>query len=192
MKFRKLYAGSPQDNGIFVLRFGGCLTRNALLAPYYVYPVWEMQDISHRLRKLLTLLNDSLADFSEAELAVKPGPGRWSKKELLGHLIDSAANNHRRFIMSQLQPEPLLIIAYDQDQWVALSRYQHSPAAELLQFWTLYNLQIVRLLEHLPPAAATHRCQFDNGYGVTLRWLAEDYLVHLEHHVHQLLTPASL
>ncbi|TGD81616.1 DinB family protein [Hymenobacter wooponensis] len=150
-----------------------------------------MQDISHRLRKLLGLLNSSLSSFSEAELAYTPAPGQWSKKEILGHLIDSAANNHRRFVLSQLEPEPLVITPYDQDQWVALSRYQQTPAAELLQLWTLYNRQIVRLLENLPPGATAYRCEFDNGYSVTLRWLAEDYVMHMEHHVHQILNLAS-
>jgi hypothetical protein len=150
-----------------------------------------MQDISDRLRRLLGLLNNSLSNFSEAELAYTPAPGQWSKKEILGHLIDSAANNHRRFVLSQLEPEPLSIIPYEQDQWVTLSQYQQTPAAELLQLWTLYNRQIGRLLENLPPSAATHRCEFDNGYSVTLRWLAEDYVMHLEHHVHQILSLTS-
>jgi hypothetical protein len=150
-----------------------------------------MQDISHRLRKLLGLLNSSLPSFSEAELAYTPGPGKWSKKEILGHLIDSAANNHRRFVLSQLEPEPLLIVPYDQIQWVALARYQYTASTELLQLWTLYNLQIARLLENLPLSAATQRCEFDNGYSVTLRWLAEDYVMHLEHHVQQILNLAS-
>ncbi|QJX46398.1 DinB family protein [Hymenobacter taeanensis] len=150
-----------------------------------------MQDISHRLRKLLGLLNSSLPNFSEDELAYKPAPGQWSKKEILGHLIDSAANNHRRFVLSQLKPEPLRIIPYDQDQWVALFQYQYTPTTDLLQFWTLYNQQIARLLDQLPPAAAAHRCEFDNGYSVTLRWLAEDYVMHLEHHVQQILNLTS-
>ncbi|TGE09743.1 DinB family protein [Hymenobacter fodinae] len=150
-----------------------------------------MQDISHRLRKLLGVLNSSIDTFSETELAYTPAPGQWSKKEILGHLIDSAANNHRRFVLSQLEPEPLLITPYDQDQWVILSRYQHTPAAELLQLLTLYNRQIVRLLENLPESAATQRCEFDNGYSVTLRWLAEDYVMHLEHHVYQIINLTS-
>lgn len=129
--------------------------------------------------------------FSEAELAYTPGPGQWSKKEILGHLIDSAMNNHRRFVLSQLIPEPLQITPYEQREWVALARYQFTPTLELLNLWTLLNQQIARLLENLPATAATQRCEFDNGYSVTLSWLAEDYVVHMEHHVHQIMNLAS-
>lgn len=150
-----------------------------------------MQDISHRLRDLVELLNSRLSGLPETELVYTPAPGRWSKKEILGHLIDSAVNNHRRFVLSQLEPEPLLIISYDQREWVTLARYQYTPAPELLQLWTLHNHLLARLLEHLPATAATYRCEFDNGYSVTLRWLAEDYLMHLEHHVQQILNPVA-
>ena len=149
-----------------------------------------MQNISHRIRKLVETVNELLPSFSEAELTYTPGPGQWSKKEILGHLIDSAMNNHRRFVQSQLEPEPLLIVAYDQREWVALARYQHTPTQQLLQLWTLHNQQLARLLAHLPATAATHRCEFDNGYSVTLRWLAEDYVMHMEHHIQQLRTPS--
>jgi hypothetical protein len=150
-----------------------------------------MQDISHRLRKLLGILNDVWPTFSEADLAYTPGPGRWSKKEILGHLIDSAMNNHRRFVLSQLEPEPLLITPYEQREWVALARYQFTPASELLHLCTLLNQQLARLLEQLPATTATQRCEFDNGYSVTLRWLAEDYVLHLEHHIHQIMNLVS-
>ncbi|SNR63513.1 DinB superfamily protein [Hymenobacter mucosus] len=122
------------------------------------------------------------------ELEYTPAPGKWSRKETLGHLIDSATNNHLRFVQSQTMPEPLLVVPYPQEQWVRLSRYQHTPSADLLHLWQLYNQQLARLLENLPAAAASHRCEFDNGYGVSLQWLAEDYAVHMEHHIQHILS----
>jgi len=114
-------------------------------------------------------------------------PGKWSRKQILGHLIDSAANNHRRFILASTRSEPLAIIPYDQDEWVRLANYQHTPTSDLLSLWTCYNRQLSRIIEQLPASALHHPCTFDNGYSVTLSWLIEDYVVHMEQHVQQIL-----
>lgn len=146
-----------------------------------------MQQICRRLHELLELLNHELPTFSAAELSAPSAPGKWSRKETLGHLIDSAANNHRRFVLALTRPEPLLIIPYDQDDWVRCSGYQFSPPVDLLALWTTYNRQLIRLIGQVPAAAHTYRCEFENGYSVTLGWLIEDYAMHLEHHVQQIL-----
>ena len=70
--------------------------------------------------------------FSEAELVELPGPGRWSHKEILGHLIDSATHNPQRFVLAQLAPSPLCLEPYGQYAWVRIGAHQHRPAAELL------------------------------------------------------------
>ncbi|WP_426493434.1 DinB family protein [Hymenobacter sp. 102] len=146
-----------------------------------------MQQICRRLQELLHLLNEHLPAFSASELCEPPAPGKWSRQEILGHLIDSAANNHRRFVLALTQPEPLQIEAYDQDAWTRCADYQHTPPADLLTLWTLYNRQLIRLIGQIPPGAYTTRCAYESGYSVTLSWLIEDYAVHLEHHVQQLL-----
>lgn len=140
-----------------------------------------------RLRAMLELLNARFVEFDDNELSHPLQPGGWSRKQILGHLLDSAANNHRRFVLCRLEAAPYPIMFYDQDGWVACGAYQSAPAQELLQLWTLYNQQLARLLAHLPADALSHRCQFDNGYAVTLGWLVEDYVVHLEHHVRQII-----
>ena len=146
-----------------------------------------MHQVCHRLRELLELLNNHLPLFSQADLMGSPRPGKWSRKQILGHLIDSAANNHRRFVLALTEPEPLLLLPYDQDEWVRCADYQHTPLADLLSLWTAYNRQLIRLIEHIPATAYDHRCTYENGFEVSLRWLIEDYAVHLEHHVQQLL-----
>lgn len=146
-----------------------------------------MQQVCRRLQELLHLLNERLPTFSAAELSASSAPGKWSRQEILGHLIDSAANNHRRFVLALTRPEPLLIVPYEQDAWVRWADYQHTPAADLLALWTLYNRQLIRLIAQIPPEAHATRCTFESGYSVTLGWLVEDYAVHLEHHVQQLL-----
>lgn len=146
-----------------------------------------LRESVERLRTMLLLLNEQLAGFSEAELGQPLAPGRWSRKQILGHLIDSAANNHRRFVLCQLEPPPLRIRPYDQDKWVEYGRYQETQAAELLTRWTLYNRQILRIIEAMPQPLLSYPCTFENGFSVTLGWLIEDYTVHLEHHVRQIL-----
>lgn len=135
----------------------------------------------------LALLAEHWARFSEPELRHCPGPGRWSKKEALGHLIDSAANNHGRFVLAQVAPQPLKLLAYDQDAWVRLAAYQQLPSAELLALWTSYNRFIVHLLAQIPEPALAADCLTPNNNAVTLNWLIDDYVLHLEQHVRQII-----
>ncbi|MBC6697269.1 DinB family protein [Hymenobacter sp. BT190] len=140
-----------------------------------------------KLQQLLELLNTHFLRYDELELSCPLQPGGWSRRQLLGHLLDSAINNHQRFVLCQLAPEPSRIIPYQQDGWVTCGAYQTAPAAELLQLWTLHNRQLVRMLSQLTPAALEHRCEYENGYTVTLGWIVEDYVVHMEHHIRQII-----
>ncbi len=107
------------------------------------------------------------------------------EKRNLGHLIDSAANNHQRFIRRQLAPE-LTLPGYDQDAWVQAYAYQQSNWTDLVTPWTSYNLHLAAVIHHnIDPACAGHvwhRSQADH----TLAFLADDYVVHLQHHLAQL------
>jgi hypothetical protein len=136
---------------------------------------------------MVALLNEQLPDFSEEELSQPLTPGGWSRKQILGHLLDSAANNHRRFVLCQIQEGPFQMRPYDQNKWVECGCYQNTPILDLLVFWTLYNQQLARIIEAVPVPLLNHPCAFENGYTVTLEWLIEDYTVHLEHHVRQIL-----
>ncbi len=136
---------------------------------------------------MLSVLNAHLRSFSEEEMEQPLAPGKWSRKEILGHLIDSACNNHRRFVLCQTEPAPHQMVSYHQDDWVRCGAYEHAPATELLQLWTLYNRQLMRIISRIPADKLQHRVDFENGYAVTLGWLVEDYSVHLEHHVRQII-----
>ena len=139
-----------------------------------------------RLENLLTLLAEHWTLFTEDELLNRAGPGRWSRKEVLGHLVDSAANNHSRFVLAQLAG-PLQMRAYDQDAWVRLSAYQHLSSAELLALWTTYNRFFLHLLVQIPEETLAVECFTPNANPVTLCWLINDYVLHLEHHVQQII-----
>jgi hypothetical protein len=140
-----------------------------------------------QLAAQLDLLTNYWKARSEAELAEQPGPGRWSRKEILGHLIDSALNNYRRIVLAQLGPPPHRLRPYDQDAWVRIGGYQHLPIAELLTLWTSQNRLILHVLDRLPPELLDHDYLTINGNPITLHWLISDYVLHLEHHVRQII-----
>ena len=124
-----------------------------------------------------------LKAIPESEMSVKPSPSRWSKKEIIGHMVDSAQNNIRRFIVAQYEQEPK--IAYKQDTWVAASGYQHYDLHELIQLWFLINKHLCSIIKNMPEEMMERLCITEDAH--TLKWLAEDYLKHLRHHTHQVL-----
>jgi hypothetical protein len=114
----------------------------------------------------------------------KPAPNKWSKKEILGHLVDSAANNHQRFMRLQLQPE-ISLPGYDQDNWVRLNRYQQTPWREIITLWSAYNRHLATVIESLDEAALGHVWHAPDG-DLTLEFIASDYVRHLKHHLKQI------
>ncbi|SFC75029.1 DinB superfamily protein [Parapedobacter composti] len=141
-------------------------------------------DAVNRLRHLCHVLPAALHRISAHEYTAKPVPGKWSKKEILGHLIDSAANNHQRFVRVQFEEMPA--IWYDQDQWVVYSAHQHTPVEQLIGFWESYNRYLAFLLEQIPEERLGRLCRMKDGRTVTLGFLIDDYVAHLEHHLRQL------
>ncbi len=125
--------------------------------------------------------------YSETEWAAKPDPARWSKKEIIGHLIDSAQNNLRRFVVTQYTVNQHIV--YDQNQWVALQQYQNADTADLLDLWRLLNFQIARVIENMSPERLVYTCDTGkNGPELhSLDWLIEDYLAHTQHHLRQIM-----
>jgi hypothetical protein len=113
-------------------------------------------------------------------------PGKWSKNEVLGHLIDSANNNIQRFIRGTYEEK--FKVVYHQDEWAAASHYNDVPTKELIQLWQLINMQIVRILMHYPADRNEILCDTgkkDVSY-CTMEFLATDYIDHLEYHLKQL------
>ncbi len=116
----------------------------------------------------------------------KPKPEKWSAKEIIGHLCDSAQINLQRFVRCTYEENFKLI--YCQDEWVAAQHYQQMNTDDLLQLWRLLNLQIVRVLENYPPGRVHAKCDNDKNRVnlCTVEWLAQDYFGHLEHHLKQI------
>ena len=124
-------------------------------------------------------------------------PDSWSNREIIGHLIDSASNNHQRFIRGQLQDD-LIFSGYAQDDWVKAGRYHDAPWEELVTLWRTFNLQIARVMEGIPDDVRLRQRVRHNldqiGFETvpqsepaTLDQLMCDYVRHLEHHLAQIL-----
>ena len=140
-----------------------------------------MNDIATELEKSINNYLPQLRALEDSKASVKPSSLKWSKKEILGHLIDSAQNNLRRFIVAQYEENPR--ITYQQDDWVRINHYQQSNLEDLIQLWYLINRQIVSILHHTKNGERI--C--DTGELHSIQWLASDYIKHLRHHLHQLL-----
>jgi hypothetical protein len=147
-----------------------------------------MKNIIKELREIIEVYSSKIAAIDENVFCAKPLPNKWSKKEVLGHLIDSAHSNTRRFICGQYEATPPKIV-YDQDQWVLLNNYQQSDSKEVIALWALANKRIIAILEKMP--ASSYSKQADTGKNSeslhTLQFLAEDYVKHLKHHLNQII-----
>ena len=137
------------------------------------------KDLKNTIEHYYALLQKADAN----NVCVKPSPAKWSQQEILGHLIDSAQNNLRRFIVAQYEDVPKIV--YQQDDWVRINNYQQSNWKELIQLWYLTNKQIVQVLENTSETIGERNCE--TGTIHNLNWLAEDYVKHLKHHLHQIL-----
>ncbi|HEY1758902.1 MAG TPA: DinB family protein [Bryobacteraceae bacterium] len=134
----------------------------------------------------------ALRAISEEEAAAKPAhEGAWSRKQELGHLIDSATNNHVRFVRASLEPE-FRGLPYEQDGWVAVHGYAELPWSMLLEFWKNYNQLLAELVARIPEDRLATRCIVGESVPVTLGFLIEDYVAHMQHHLDHILGRAKL
>jgi hypothetical protein len=149
-----------------------------------------MEKIIEDLRAVIQEFSKKITAMPDAELYAKPFPNKWSKIEVVGHLIDSAQNNLRRFICGQYEATPPRIV-YDQDFWVTANRYSQAPKTDVIQLWVLLNERIAGILKTMPATNYSKECNTGQASEHrTLEWLATDYVKHLKHHLNQIL-PAS-
>ncbi|HEV8283380.1 MAG TPA: DinB family protein [Chitinophagaceae bacterium] len=142
-----------------------------------------MQSVASTLSDIIDKHLDALRVIPAEQFNLKLSPVKWSKKEILGHLVDSAQNNIRRFIMAQYEERPKII--YNQDKWVAITNYQQYHLQDLISLWYLLNKHIAHILKGITPEMAVKESQTEDLH--SLKWLAEDYIKHLLHHLHQIL-----
>jgi hypothetical protein len=159
----------------------------------------------------VTALDDLLGDFrrtveeasarmlalTDAEADAAGGEGKWSARETLGHLVDSAANNHQRFVRAQFKDD-LVFQGYAQEDWVRAQAYDRAPWPLLVNLWRFYNLHLAHVMEHAPEEQRLRERREHNLHEIgfaavspdepaTLEHLMRDYVGHLKHHLRQIL-----
>ncbi|MEO6393384.1 MAG: DinB family protein [Pyrinomonadaceae bacterium] len=138
-----------------------------------------------------------LREMSDEESLVPRTAGKWSPREIIGHLIDSAANNHQRFVRAQFV-DHLSFDGYDQEDWVRVENYANESWPLLIDLWRAYNLHLLHVMAATPPEQLTrmrthhtlHRIAWQTvpeNEPVTLEYFMRDYVGHLEHHLAQIL-----
>lgn len=152
---------------------------------------------ARRLADAVRRATPALLALDDDATGRRPAPGKWSPREIIGHLIDSASNNHQRFVRMR-DRDDLVVDGYEQDAWVAAQRYQDAPWEELVMLWMTYNRHLARLMAATPVAARERVRHAHNLHlrayrpvaadrAVTLEYFMNDYVDHLEHHLGQVL-----
>ncbi|GIN41212.1 DinB family protein [Heyndrickxia oleronia] len=144
-----------------------------------------MQKVIDGINYWIKRLPEEYKSMSEKEISNRPLPNKWSKKEILGHLCDSAINNIESFIKIQYE-EPLYVIqSYNQNHWVIVQNYQDRSLDEIVNLFQALNKQVVNIVKNIPNEKLSNLCDIGNNHYQTLEWLIKDYLEHLEHHIHK-------
>ena len=146
----------------------------------------DLKDAVQRLGAILKTTPARLEAIGDAGSQVRPTADKWSKKQILGHLIDSASNNHQRFVRVQHETA-ISLPGYAQSLWVDSQGYQEENWSDLVQLWRCYNLHLLHLISRIPPEKLANTCAVGGDQPVTLEFLAMDYVRHMEHHLHQIL-----
>lgn len=141
--------------------------------------------IADELQTTVQIAEPALRALVDTEVSTRPAPDRWTIKEVVGHLIDSAANNHQRFVRAQFVPE-LVFPKYEQNEWVRCQNYNEADWQALIDLWSSFNLHLAHVIRNAPQAALSIACTIGDYQPVTLQFLMEDYVVHLKHHLRKI------
>ena len=191
---RPLLLGPPAGNASALLLLLAALLVSvwllSVLSAWVTEKVWKgkarMQNSLKELESLLAMAIPRFLALSEIEYSLRPAPGKWSRKEILGHLIDSASNNHQRFVRAQLSSE-IRLPGYEQEDWVRTQSYQTEAWENLVQLWKMYNLHLLHLGARIPSDRLSSLCFIGANEPVTLEFLFVDYVRHVKHHLQQIL-----
>jgi hypothetical protein len=156
----------------------------------FVLRNFNLNIITRKLKDTILQLAIAIDDLLTRDLQAinwdsKPAPDKWSRKEIMGHLIDSAQINLQRFVRCTYQEN--FKLTYEQVEWVQVQHYQDEDINEIIELWRLVNFQIIRVWKNYPADRLDVKCD-NNKTEIslhTVKWLANDYVDHLKHHLRQ-------
>ncbi len=146
-----------------------------------------LKETSERLLRAVAEAKERFAFLSENEWSEKQAPEKWSRKEVLGHLVDSAANNHLRFVQAQLAEDVYIGNAYEQNFFVSSQKYAEADTEELISLWYSYNRHLATVIFHINPDKLNVICHIGSYEPVPFSFVITDYMSHMEHHLAQIL-----
>lgn len=149
-----------------------------------------MQKTAQHLLDTLEKARPFLMAISDMDAAQKPNPSKWSKKEILGHLIDSACNNQQKFVRTMAQTHTDFV-GYQQDDWVSLQHYQKSDWQDLITFWLAYNRHIAHIIGTVSEDFLANTISIQGSKPFALSFIMEDYVEHLKHHLGVIIPEAK-
>lgn len=149
--------------------------------------------LAQRLRTMVETELDELDTIEDEAAEEAPeSPGAWSKKHELGHLIDSATNNHVRFVLASLSKGEFHGPSYAQNDWVEVHGYTELTWDDLVTFWCSYNLLLEHMIERMPAEKLHTQCIIGSAAPVSLGWLIDDYMTHMQHHLDHILSREAI
>ena len=160
-------------------------------------PQNNLSEFLNDFRQTLEVSSVRLLEIPETQSQISRDKGGWSPKQIVGHLIDSAANNHQRFVRAQLSND-LVYEGYQQDEWVKVQQYNEAPWSQLVQLWKLYNLHLAHVMASIPEHELTRERKKHSldqiawqtvakDTRTTVDYLVRDYVAHLKSHLSQIL-----
>jgi hypothetical protein len=141
-----------------------------------------MKETANKLKSIVSETEPKLKQMDDDEVILKPYPEKWAKKEILGHLIDSAANNHQRFVRAQYGVAEEFS-DYNQNKWVEIQNYIEMEWDSLITLWVSYNNHLSIVMENISQESESALCNIGKDEPVTLKFVVEDYIQHLQHHL---------
>ena len=161
------------------------MTFGGFIRIFFTKGAFMLRSLFREFDEAITLNEKRFLELQEEEVRQRPSDGKWSKKEILGHMVDSACNNHQRFVLAQLSSE-LRFPAYNQPGWVRVQNYQEESWPSLVRFWSSYNRHLLHVMSSIPADRLKGLCFVGEDEPVTLEFLIRDYVQHLNHHAEQI------
>ncbi len=150
-----------------------------------------MKEVADEIRRIVETTVPMLDEIAGQAIAQRPAPSKWSRKEILGHLIDSACNNQQKFVRTMQQPH-LEFPGYRQDDWVDLQNWAAASWEDMIALWASYNRHFAFLIANVDSEHLQHTVTIEGVGPFTLEFIMPDYVEHLKHHLKQIFPDIAL
>lgn len=145
----------------------------------------NMADLSQGVTLLVADASRAFREMGVGDWTRTRREGSWTRLEILGHLIDSAANNHQRFVRAMAEGD-LVWPGYDQEAMVRVQQFGNANPSLLIGLWESFNHYLARLMAIVPGNRLGAMCVIGGAAAVTLEFLVTDYVAHMQHHLRQI------